>query len=401
VGTVGLVLSALGVVGTFLWVTILVEVALYWKRFRFLRDLPDDEPQEGWPRLAVVFAARDEESAIEKAVRSLVEQDYPDLRVVAVDDRSSDRTGEILDRLAGECPRLEVIRVDEVPPGWLGKTHALQRGADAVPDAEWLLFTDADVVFSPRALRRAVRYAATERADHLTVGPDVPVGGFGEGLFLAIFIVMFSLRCPVWRLEKRWSRAHVGVGAFNLVRAERFRELGGFDRIRLSIDDDVRLGQLLKFTGGRSRYVAGLDAVTVRWQTGLAGHVSGLEKNFYTGLDYRPWMAPVAAFATYLFCAAPHVGVLFGPIWMRAICGVGVAILALFLLAAPARVAWWYALLLPLSMLILWGTMIRSVVLAHRRGGVAWRDRLYPLGELRAHARERDAFLRAARRTAR
>src|SRR5262245_58393739 len=113
---------------------------------------------EHWPTVSLIAPARNEERHIEQAVRSLVPIDYPGLEITIVNDRSTDRTGEILSRLATEFPQLNVVHLEELPAGWLGKNHALQLGADR-SQGEWLLFTDADVIFEPTALRRAIAYA--------------------------------------------------------------------------------------------------------------------------------------------------------------------------------------------------------------------------------------------------
>src|SRR4051794_14286975 len=156
--TIPLVISALGVIGSLAWLVLLVHLARYRDKVIFLADLGDREPDGGWPTLAVLFAARDEEGMVGEATRSMLAQDYPGLEVIAVDDRSVDATGAILDAIAAEDGRLRVVHVRELPPGWLGKTHALQGGSEAT-SARWLLFTDADVVLGPGALRKAVAFA--------------------------------------------------------------------------------------------------------------------------------------------------------------------------------------------------------------------------------------------------
>src|SRR6185503_9934014 len=139
---------------------------------RGLTALVDVPPWQGphFPKISIVVAARDEAKSIERAARSLLALDWPDLEIVLVDDRSTDGTGAILDRLAREDRRLRVVHVTTLPPGWLGKNHALQLGADAAQGG-WLLFTDGDVLFHPDTLRQAVAYANARQLDHLTVGP--------------------------------------------------------------------------------------------------------------------------------------------------------------------------------------------------------------------------------------
>ncbi|HEU5115079.1 MAG TPA: glycosyltransferase, partial [Isosphaeraceae bacterium] len=180
------ILSALGVLGSLVWIKLFLSAARNRHAIRKLSDVPANRPDGDWPALAVIFAARDEAGEVEAAARSILKLDYPELRVVAVDDRSQDETGAILDRLAGEDSRLAVVHVTELPPGWLGKTHALQLASEAT-DASWLLFTDADVLFGPQSLRKAIAFAESTKADHLIVPPDIPTEHFGERLFLVMF----------------------------------------------------------------------------------------------------------------------------------------------------------------------------------------------------------------------
>ena len=327
-------------------------------------------------------------------MRSLLAQDYPALEVIAVDDRSGDRTGTILDDLARDDPRLRVVHIDALPDGWLGKTNALQRGADAT-DARWLLFTDADVIFALGSLRRAISLVEREGIDHLVVGPDTMSETFGERLFLALFTLLFSFKAPLGRLDDRRSKAHVGVGAFNLVRASSFAAIGGLRRIALSVDDDLRLGQALKFAGYRNKIALGTGDVAVRWQVGLGGMIRGMEKNFFAVLDFRPVSAILNAIVILILGVGPMMGLFVGPLWSRVLCGIGVFAIAVMLGASSqlSRVGPLYTITLPISGVLVAFALLRSMVLTLRRGGVSWRGSFYPLRDLRTHVKLRNHWL--------
>ena len=135
-----------------------------------------DEPERAWSRVSVIVPARDEAGTIEAAAATLMAQDYPNLQIVFVDDRSGDGTGAMMDRLAANDSRVTVVHVEELPEGWLGKVHALAAGW-AASDGEYVLLTDADVHFAPGALRAAVTAAADGGLDHLAACPAIwPAG---------------------------------------------------------------------------------------------------------------------------------------------------------------------------------------------------------------------------------
>ncbi len=395
--TLGWSVALAGCLGSAVWFAFLVHLARHRHLARFVADLPDSEPPGGWPGVALIFAARDEQGVVERAARSMLGLDYPDLEVIAVDDRSRDATGAILDAIAREPggPGLRVVHVESLPPGWLGKTNALRRGADATA-APWLLFTDADAIYRPGALRRAIGFVLREQLDHLTVAFELPNDTIPERMFLALFGLLFGLACPLGRIGRRGSKAHMGVGAFNLVRAEAFRDVDGFRHIALSIDDDMMLAKVLKFAGHRGGALLGAGALAVRWQTGLWGMVRGLEKNFFAGLRFRLRYVLVAMAGFVVLGIAPFAGLAVGPWPTRAACLVGVATLVALLGATRSHsgIGGGYAFLIPIASVILMFTLFRSTWLTLRRGGVDWRGHLYPLDELRRHVDHRDAWLR-------
>ncbi|HEV3164608.1 MAG TPA: glycosyltransferase family 2 protein [Isosphaeraceae bacterium] len=388
-------IAALGVTASLVWCFLLAEAIRHRRMAVQLANLPADPPEGGWPSVALIFAARNEAAAVESATRSMLAQDYPHLEVIAVDDRSTDATGTILDTIAAQQAGLRVVHVQELPPGWLGKNNALQAAADAAA-SDWLLFTDADVVFSPSVLRRALAFAVAQGADHLTIAPEVPTEHFGERLFLSMFGLIFLLHAPPWRVEDPRSRAHIGIGAFNLMRAGAFRAIGGLNHLSLSIDDDLRLGQALKAAGYRTRVLLGFGSLQVRWHVGVLGMMRGVEKNFFAGLDFRLPMTVFSVFAILWLGAAPHIGLLVGPWWTRAICAFGLGAVALLMRNTTwqSRIGWYYAFLLPLGALICTTALVRSTWLTLRQQGVRWRDHHYRLSELQAHVRRRNAWTR-------
>jgi len=356
------------------------EIAWGARRLKRLEDAPS--PTGSLPRVSIVFAARDEERGIEAAARSHLAQDYPDFEVVAVDDRSTDRTGEILGQVAAGADALTVIRIESLPPRWLGKCHALSRGVRAAT-GEWVLFTDADVVLDPSALSRAVGLAESEGLDHLTVVPHARMPGFLQA-FGAAFAMFMSFYLRPWRIPDPKSRAYAGIGAFNLVRKSAYHAAGGHEAIRLAVDDDRRLGKVLKRSGARSALALGSGLVTVDWYPDFPSAIRGLEKGLFGGLHYSLIRVAAVFGGQALLFLWPVAGLFFGG-WVALLNAVTCLIFgALYLgYARDQRAPLWSVVLLPAWSAIFQWILLRSAFRTLLQGGVVWRGTFYPLSDLR------------------
>jgi glycosyltransferase involved in cell wall biosynthesis len=375
----------------------LVIAALLWlaaRRIPTLAAAPPPAGGETWPTLTAIVPARDEAAHVEAALRSLLAQDYPALDVIAVDDRSRDATGAILERLAAEAPSLTALHVERLPPGWLGKNHATQLAA-AQAQGEWLLFTDADVVFAPGALRAALAFARRYGLGHLVAAPRLVAPGYWERAFQATFALLFVLQAQPWALRRPGSRAHVGVGAFNLVRAAAYRRMGGHAPLALEVVDDVKLGLLLRRQGVPQALVAAGDWLSVRWQAGFRGALRGLLKNAFAATEYR-WSVTlgIAGWVAALG-ALPWAGLLWAPGAPLRALALAAAVLPALLVGASARRSLAgngaEGLAAPVTLLALAAVIVASAGLATLRRGIVWRDTFYPLADLRRGAvRARD-----------
>jgi glycosyltransferase involved in cell wall biosynthesis len=370
-----------------MWISRVVALA----RMARLPILTDVEPElpagRPWPTVSVVVACRDEAAGVEQATISLLRQDYPALELVAVDDRSTDGTGQILDRLAGADGRLRVVHVRDLPAGWLGKTHALQRGAEIATGA-WILFTDADVVFSPDALRRAMAWAVAEDAGHAVAMPHFVAPGFLERCFVAVFGVFFLVDRRPDRLDRPRSRAYIGVGGFNLVRTDAYRAIGGHQALRLEVVDDVKLGLLLRRQGVRQRCADSGNLVRVRWQRGFVASMRGLVKNFFAGLEFRYGMVALTALGVPMLTTFPLAYLLLGgQPWMRVLAAIAWVLPTYATGQTARRLAGgtgFEGLALPFAGLCLGAVSLASAAAVTLRGAVVWRGTRYPLSELRA-----------------
>jgi glycosyltransferase involved in cell wall biosynthesis len=376
----GLLLS--GFIALF-WLTHGLRVALGAVRLPWLKQF-EPAADADCPRISILFAARDEEEKLPGALATLMEIDYPNLEVIAVDDRSKDTTGRILDEFAATHSRLRVVHIAELPSGWLGKPHALQKAYEA-SSGEWLLFTDADVRFKPDALRRATSLAKARNLDHLTLFCDVEMVGFWEKVLITFFGLGFHLAIDPARVSNPRSSRYVGVGAFQLLRRSAYEASGTHRRLAMEVIDDMKLGKIVKQAGFRSDCAVAHDFVVVRWHAGLGNLVRGVTKNFFAGAGYNLALVAAQIAGLVIMNVLPFVGVVFGHGWIRMFCAISVFTAVCFHagVSLVMRVSPLYAFTHPFGALLFCYMLLRSTVVTLRQGGIVWRDTFYPLEELR------------------
>lgn len=420
-------LAAAGLVTAAIWLLLAIAILASLRQVRPLSEVLAGEetraapaaPRSGpasiapLPRLSVVVTARDEAAGIEATVRRLLAQRYPDLEVVVVDDRSTDGTAGILARLAAEeagrrAARLSIVRIDDLPPGWLGKVHACHEGARLASGA-FVLFMDGDVSLEgPDLLERVVGLAERLRLDHIALVPDSrPMSALQAGL-LAFFGQVYLTATLAFEMDRDLRRGGGGIGAFNLIRRSAYDRIGGHALVRLDVTDDFKIGRLLKESGARQRFYNAADMVHCRWHEGALNVVRGLEKNYFAAFDFQiPKVIAftVAAFAVAfgplllalrgfagaiapggLTAASPGMSgallitALGSPLAIQAIAVVAIARRQASALGARPIVL---ALLHPVAVILLVAAAWNSTWKTLARGGVRWRDTFYPIDELR------------------
>jgi glycosyltransferase involved in cell wall biosynthesis len=367
----------------FFWVFHGIRVGHGALRLPWIKDFAAADDDD-CPRISLLFAARDEEEKLPAALSTLETLDYPNLEIIAVDDRSRDATGAILDDFARRHGRFCAVHVSRLPRGWLGKPHALQKAYES-STGDWLLFTDADVRFAPDVLRRAATIVKQRHFDHLTLFGDVEMVGFWEKALITFFGMAFHIVTDPYRVSNPHSRAYVGVGAFQLIKRAAYEACGTHRRLAMEVVDDMKLGKLVKQHGFRTCIGVAQDAVVVRWHAGLGNLIRGVTKNFFAALGYNLPFVFAAVVGTLLLNVAPFIGVLWGHGWVRILAGVAVVIaLGLHVgVDIVMRVSPLYALTHPLAAILLSYMLTRSTVVTLWYGGVTWRDTFYPLEELR------------------
>jgi glycosyltransferase involved in cell wall biosynthesis len=352
----------------------------------------------GNPRVSIIVPARNEEDIIEQALSTLLALDYNNYEVIAVNDRSTDRTGEILDTIEKNphfspkspeighpnFPSLRVLHHRELPDGWLGKTHAMWTAANQAT-GDWLLFTDADVLFKPDSLRRAMAYAESVPADHVVLFPQMIMKRPGEYMMIAFFQTMFMFGHRPWKVADPSTDDHMGVGAFNLVRRRVYDAVGTYEALRMEVLDDMKLGKVVKNAGFAQRNVFGGDLISIRWAHGAMGVVNNLTKNFFAVLSFQWWRTVISAFGLAFLNFGPFLGVWLAHGWARVPYAVALGSMFLIYIGMSWRssVPSYYFLLHPVSTTMFIYTLLRSTVLTLWNDGIEWRGTKYRLEELR------------------
>jgi len=383
-------MSAAHIFGSLAW---LIALAWVWKAVAAARGLPGipdiTQPQydvipDGIPSLTVIVPARNEAADIASCLQSLLQQDYPNLQIIAVDDRSTDATGEIMEALATQHPaKLRILHITELPPGWLGKPHAMAVAArPAVSD--FLLFTDADILFRPDALRRSLAQAVASNADHFVTLPTPIVKTHGEGMLLGFLQVLGLWATHPWRAsDPKATRDSIGIGAFCLLRASAYRQLGGFEALRMEILEDLTLARRIKLAGLRQRVAVSPGLVRVHWASGAIGVVNVMTKNLFAVFRFHVSFLLITCAWLALFYFAPIAFLVWPSTRIPAI----ITLAAIAWLYGLARrlsgISAWYALLFPVSAALFIYSLLRSMFITLKQGGIIWRGTFYPLAELR------------------
>ena len=351
----------------------------------------------GNPRVSIIVPACNEAETIEQALNLLLALDYDNYEVIAVNDRSTDLTGEIMEKMEKthflqktrerghpNCTSFRVIHHTELPSGWLGKTHAMWTAAKEAT-GDWLLFTDADVLFKPDSLRRALAYAESVPADHVVLFPRMIMKRPGEYMMIAFFQTMFVFGHRPWKVADPSTDDHMGVGAFNLVRRRVYDAVGTYAALRMEVVDDMKLGKVVKKAGFAQRNVFGGDLISIRWAKGAMGIVNNLTKNFFAVLSFQWWRTVISAFGLAFLNLGPFLGIFLAQGCARVPYAVALGSMFSIYIGMSWRsaVPAYYFLLHPVSTALFIYTLLRSMFFTLWNDGIEWRGTKYPLDELR------------------
>ena len=373
--------EALLFLGCLPWYLVSWGIWLSLKQVQSLPSISSDGDRIN-PRLSVIIAARNEAQTIENALKSVLAQNYPNLEIILVNDRSNDGTDKILQKLAEKDPRVLIHHVEELPPGWLGKVNAMQQGFGKSTGV-WLLFTDADVHFQEESLERIIDVAERSSVDYLCVVPEVQAR---QRLLKALYTVSLSgffLATRIWEVKNQNS--FVGVGACGLVRRSLLSQSPGLPWLKMEVVDDLALAQLAWQAGGKLDVYWGRECLGVEWYPSMGDLIRGLEKNLFAGAQYQYWRALLGIIGILFVAVAPWLSIFSGN-WLLGLTAVGAFSgywLAWISGDKAQGVGWLERLISPLLLFVIAWALARSTFITWLQGGIKWRETFYSIAELR------------------
>lgn len=343
--------------------------------------LPLAPPESGQdlPLVSLLLPARNEaDRMLAACVRSLLAQDYPRCEIIAVDDRSTDGTGDLLRALAGECNgRMTVLSGVPPPDGWVGKQHALMQAARSAR-GEWLLAVDADALYEPTVVRDAVCRARALRLDALSLLPRVGAGDFWVSVMFPVGVWALLVAAPPRRVNRPGTMTGLAWGGFFLWHRAAFDAVGGYASVRGETSEDTKLAAYLKRRGFRLRVELAMDRLYTPMYPTFGDLWRGALKNVYCGPVATPLVAtglallgvlPAAVVPIACLRHAWALALLGGASWLLSAC-------ALVPVYRMHRIAPWRAVFGPLGAALCVAQMFWATWLIAITGrGIEWRGR--------------------------
>ncbi|MCD5323098.1 MULTISPECIES: glycosyltransferase [Pontibacillus] len=336
-----------------------------WRGLKSIKALKEVQDHHSNQFVSIILAAKDEEKAIDQTLQSLINQTHEPFEIIAVNDRSQDQTGSIINKWAKSNPsRIKAIHIEVLPADWLGKNHALYQGTGT--QKEMFYYSRMETfTFLTTLLTRP--FHSLKRIKWTT---------FGFGFF----------KRP-WTANKDYSnKGGMGIGAFNMLNRSTYEAIGTHKSFSLRPDDDLYLGQLVKSSGYRQRLVTGMDELSVEWYPSLSTAIKGLEKNTFAGLNYSYSLSFIAVSGTFISQVLPFVIFIVGSNDHRSLSAIAIFLMLALMVMTTRKLTHYhslYALTLPYSALLFIYTIVRALTITIKNGGIEWRGTFYSLKDLR------------------
>jgi len=359
-----------------------------YKGYKFLPPLDAfKSPQFSPTLLSIVIAVKDEQESITHTINTLCKVERINFELIVINDRSTDKTGIFIEKIAQENPKVKYKHIQELPDGWLGKVHALYQG-HLLSQGEYILFMDGDVEVTEKVLSQSLSLMQHKALDHLTIMPHIPCPTFFLKLLVSTSQLLFTLSARTWlSIEKRPLKCVKGIGPFNMVRKKTLDQSEGLQWLKLDISDDVALSHLIAKDGGRSLYIrVSEEGPRFPWYKDAIHMMKGLEKNIVGGFtNYSLLNLFIVASMASLPLITPILAfILFTPT------SIALGLLSLGLNLVFALKVTQYQdhgifplFLYPLGIFLINLIMIRAAFLCFTQGGIYWSGTFYPLTDLK------------------
>jgi chlorobactene glucosyltransferase len=380
------------IISTLLFIAALIII--YWIHNQYHLDIiVEIKPAPtAAPLISICIPARNEENNIRNCVESALAQDYPNIEVIVLDDRSTDSTLTQLREIASRDSRLLLISGTNLPAGWAGKPHALFQ-ASAAAHGEWLCFVDADTFLAPQAISSCYAKALETEADMFTTMNEQILGSFWEKVIMPLVMTALSVGFSPRKVNDPTTRDAIANGQFIMIRRTVYDAIGGHEKVKDQIVEDKAISEQVKWNGHRLVVADGSQVIRTRMYTNLPSMWEGWTKNIYLGLRDHPSLLLLGAFGATLALLAA----LFLPLWpalginwyINSGGGLAIAVIIealivwtslIFIRAKVARkmnISAWYALTTPLGAGVFAAMMLTSAWKVISGQGVTWRGRTY------------------------
>lgn len=275
------------------------------KTFQFKRSQQDKSKEENQsydgknqksPVVSVVLPARNEQDNIQKCLNSLIRQDYPNYEIVAVNDCSTDATGEILHKVAASTAerKIKIVDLGHKPSGWVGKNWACFQGYK-ISSGEVLLFTDADTVHASNTLSLAIRHMIDEKLDALTARPRITSNNTWTKILLPLVWMVSHIAYSAIKVNNPDSKTGFVFGGFYLITREVYESLGTHQSVKHEIAEDLAIGEKLKHGKHRLRMFLGEENIQASWALDSASLHSALQRAVISAFQKKPLLTCASA----------------------------------------------------------------------------------------------------------
>lgn len=352
-------------------------------------EVKKPENQTNQSLISILVPARNEADRIlEKSISSMLDQTYQNYELIVLNDRSTDDTQKILEKLETANPKLKIVEGKEPEKDWLGKPHSLQQAFEN-SNGEWILTADADIIFAPETLETVVVYAEKNKFDALTLIPKQIFGSFWEKLFMPVFGWFCLLAMPLHRVNDPNGKESMGVGNFFMFRREVLEKIGGFESVRSEVAEDLKLAEIIK----NEKYKLRIDYaefIETRMYSGFREIWEGFTKNLFSGMKFSIAKTIFGSLSILIFGVLPPLFAVvfllsenydfFPPFFIAYI----FQILIFIYINSKWHAKFFYAFLAPLGLAMFLAILINSTVKVLSGKGVTWKGRaIYEKGGIR------------------